>query len=1485
MKFTRYHALALLAAATLVLSGLYVAGRAQAAASAALPGLVRAELQRLTGREVSFQRLQIDGIGVHLTGLVAHRREGEQVDPLTVDGATARADWWQLVTRGTTRINELELRRPVFRSAGTAAPDLQWTAAASDLARTGIRRIRIIDGRAELNQGKETILLTGINSSFRPGKESFAAQLAIDDLRAGQLRLRKLAVNGAGRPGTFEAPSFRVEALGTLLNGGALFQEEEQLLTLKLKGSQAQIAELGRLVKLPKELGAQGSLDVDLTGSFKQGAPVLAAGNFSLRRTATQDLPLTAAAGRIDWRPARTELRDLRLSGPGVSSRMQLDLETPDPASKPRFRATGDFKSSGDEGVRTLASLLRRDLSQMKLREGLVRFTATGVMADPRQTSAAGEFTASDLQLPGVQEGRLALDQVSSRYDLTPDGIQLNRLSARAGGARLAGDARLTHSGDLTGRLTLDAADFEAMRRATSGLSLWTWLPSRQPGARLRVTADLRGNIGDPEAVRAKGAFSAVSLRMASATPLPGDVVLVVPVHRLEGTYAMAGRKLHLNSVTVAASSFDMEGDLSLDYSKAAPVIEAALDLETENWRNLPAVPPTALEELRSGRFKGSLHLRERVDRLADAAVSGDFVLTDGDLYLRKESAPVRLEEVASSYSWKAGSLNLKGVRLRGGGIEAGASGDITAAPGTDNYILRLDLAAQTADAGSLARELLGEALATGGAARLRGALEMPVRDTTAGRFAGNLMIEDTTIRHDLELLGRPTSRVKSLDVDFVRSGDSWELPRIEAAADQFTARLRGAYAGERLVAEGRVSSDSLKLPAELPLSGGSWVWNGSLVAQNGANPLLSGTLSGKDVRFALNRRNLQAAGTVDLVLAGQGDPSDTDAWIRSARLREARGVVTAGERKLAIRELEADLSAADGGWNVGRFSLQSGVAQLRGKGRLAETGWQASLDRSSLELEELGTLLKMPLPRGSVAVAGAELRGDTSGILSGSARLSSGKLVLQPGWLKDLPVRTLDSARADLEWAGQDMILKSLTARAASTSLQASGTLKEGELQIEGMLQGQDARLLQAVVPKGVAAGPWNLKGRIGGRGKIYAGAADFKVADVVVPLAGENQHLKLVEGSISGDSSRVKLDRIRAEGEPGLLEGSGFWSPRLYRLELAASRIDGKLIQRMIPGLAEVGPGSSATLVMSGSGKERRPSFGGRMSLAKARYIAPAEFGLRDVPLFVTAASADYQFTPAGLAVRDIRVDTPVLQASGHADYNGRLVQVVLNMKTSDVGALSKYLPLVQMEIAGGEGTGVLTGSAGKAGFTGTLKVAGQGGEIRMENVPAEYAVHPIETASALIKINPGTVSITDAKLRGPVGNLDGQMVWRNEGPVSGGGKAWFSKEYSKKLIKPTGWGWLASLVGVRQIKSDFTIGGTSSEVMLDAAITRSLMWKVAKSRVPPQFQKIAAGKTPLWVAPVGPATVAKAAPAPPAREDVAPVTPLPAEEKGEE
>jgi hypothetical protein len=297
------------------------------------------------------------------------------------------------------------------------------------------------------------------------------------------------------------------------------------------------------------------------------------------------------------------------------------------------------------------------------------------------------------------------------------------------------------------------------------------------------------------------------------------------------------------------------------------------------------------------------------------------------------------------------------------------------------------------------------------------------------------------------------------------------------------------------------------------------------------------------------------------------------------------------------------------------------------------------------------------------------------------------------------------------------------------------------------------------------------------------------------------------------------------------------------------------------MLPGTV-IGGALSGTLVLQGNGDEPLESASGHFELVNAQYSIPADLGLVGPPVPVSRFAGDYRWADNRAVLTGLVLNSDAGSGTGTLTVAETGGEIKADFTSRDIGRIVDFWPMLAGRLRGGAGTGRLEMRFDPAAFRGTLAVENSGGTLVLPSVPAEYAEHPISKASLVLGFEPNKLSFRNVKLRGPRGNADGEGVWTAAGPVYGSGKTWFTKSYTSQLIKPSGFGWLAKLVGVRQIQSDFSLSGSADRVTLNAGITRSFLWKFAKGQVPKEFQQVARGKSPLWVAPLEVAQVPPAA-----------------------
>jgi hypothetical protein len=117
-------------------------------------------------------------------------------------------------------------------------------------------------------------------------------------------------------------------------------------------------------------------------------------------------------------------------------------------------------------------------------------------------------------------------------------------------------------------------------------------------------------------------------------------------------------------------------------------------------------------------------------------------------------------------------------------------------------------------------------------------------------------------------------------------------------------------------------------------------------------------------------------------------------------------------------------------------------------------------------------------------------------------------------------------------------------------------------------------------------------------------------------------------------------------------------------------------------------------------------------------------------------------------------------------------------------------------------------------------------------------------------VVGFEPGRTTFTGLSLRGPRGNLDADGAVTFAGDLTARGRAWLTDAATHALLKPTGFAWLVSLIGVRHLASDFTLRGDIHGARLQAAIVHTPLWHLAGPFIPRDLNNLAHGRTPLWV-----------------------------------
>jgi hypothetical protein len=467
-----------------------------------------------------------------------------------------------------------------------------------------------------------------------------------------------------------------------------------------------------------------------------------------------------------------------------------------------------------------------------------------------------------------------------------------------------------------------------------------------------------------------------------------------------------------------------------------------------------------------------------------------------------------------------------------------------------------------------------------------------------------------------------------------------------------------------------------------------------------------------------------------------------------------------------------------------------------------------------------------------------------------------------------ELPAQRLEQVTGRLDWNGERLQLTDFRGQGPAGTVTAAGEWTRTAHHVALTAAGEQLERLGLALPETLHIQGFAVTAELSGTAKapLSAGTGTVDLTNGWFRLGRSGpQHLDRASSRFQLQGSKLTLSGLTATGSAGDFTGSGSVAGRRFQVRLASARVNPDLVRWTVPGQMS-GGALAGSLVIDGTGSIVE-SANGRFQFTNGHYLAPVTLNLVDRALLITGLAADYRWQSGGeggkTTLSNVQLQTSLGTGTGTLVAQNGSGRVTAELASTNAGGIADRWPAITGRLIGGAGTGKLDLRFDLAGVRGTLAFTGKGGTVHLPGETAEYADHPVDRLSGTLGFEPGKLTFTDMQLRGPKANLDGSGTWQDGGAVAGTGKAWFSKAYTSRLIKPSGFGWLAKLFGLREIKSNFQLSGTSDAVKLNASITRGLVWKVAKGQVPKEFQQIATGKSPLWVKPAVVAEAPTAAP----------------------
>ncbi len=1485
-----------------------------------LPDILRSRLETALGHKIAFGELTVLPTGVWVNDLRVLRNGSESVDPLFARRVGASLDWWQLLTERKVRITGVDVVDGKVRLSPVVDSRKRepWTAQLLSLSRSGVERFRVRNTSVEMLGGNSGAWAArGVTGDLVVRPEEFLYQLRLASLAAAGTEVTGLRLEGTGdakgvrlRKSLAEYAGGRFEATGTVA-------AEKNSADLKVRVQRLPLQRLASQLGIPAEWAMKGTITGDVTVGADDNTLRAVRGKLHLNRGSFSHdgsvFPWSAADAKVDWTPERTALQDVRVRGNGLDLTLagRVDLANGQPFTAGKFQANGQLVASRREAVAQIAELLafRKALDgRWNADRASIQFRANGTVGELARAAATGKVQVDGLKLrPTPESDQVSVKQLVADLDRNAERLALTNLRLRTDGVSVDGGLTLTNdqpSGTFAAQGRATIHDLKALKKAVPEASLWKWVPSVSSSATAQVDFNVGGPAADLAQWKSRGSFELHNFRLGARSPLPNKAMFFIPVNTAAGEFRHSGAQVDLVGLRLDTPSFQASGEVGLGFHGPDPAFRTALRVVTDDWRALPAMPVGTLPGLEGGRFEAEVQLAGLYSRLSEAPVEGSFRLLNATYAVgseapegvqsAREKQPIPVRELAARFRWARpegadrSELNIDSLNLDTPVFTAEATG--RAVPSPDRYALALDIVGRTENAGILADRLAPELKLSGGSADVRVQLTSPLDGSESPVVAGTLALKDGRLHHAAEILGVTAAEgleARELNVDFRQEGQAWTVNRAELNAPGLVARLEGSFADGKIDADLDASVASWAASANLPVAGGSVALKGRL-AGAAAEPeklTYNGSLSltGAQARYAAKNVSV-AGGRLNLTAAGEGRIADVMSWLRSGTV-ELAGVQTTLAGK-SPRTLNVSLAptpfrreGAGFAWKNARLTTGTLAATLAGQWN--PDRHQVSIKTRVRDLAELGVTLPQGVSAAEYAVQ-ATLEGTAKELLrkaEGTVELTGVRFAPQGA-----PAQALDRVTGELKYADGGLRFNNVKGEGPAGVLTASGEWSKARRQIAVTLAGDDFSRLGYALPEGFRIGGYRLQADVTGseQAPLSKAVGTLQVKGAQFPFGpGQPHHIETGSTKVAFDGKRVTLTDLVLDGGVGRFTGTGELAGGNYRLALASDAANGDLVRWLVPGKV-AGGHLSGTVVLEGNGKQPMSQISGRFVVKNATYTLPKELGLLGSPARIEQLAGDYRWKDGRTTLNGLQLASDLGNGTGTLTVADARGEMTAELKTANAGRISDFWPVLLGRLKGGAGEGSLRATFDKTGIRGTIALRAQGGTAVVPGAPAEYAEHPIETASMLLGFEPGKLTFTDVKMRGPKANVDGNGAWADGGTVFGKGKAWFSKSYTSKLIKPSGWGWLAKLVGIREIKSDFTVSGTSDRVMLNAGITKGLMWKFAKGRVPKEFQQIASGKSPLWVATVEDgASVAttQSTPAKPKQEVPAPVAPAPA------
>lgn len=1392
----------------LVLAFAVVVHQASWEARRQLPGYLSARLSQALKRPVV-----VGGVGFRLPATFTLREfrveplPEEPKAPLVASRVRAGISWWDLIIHRQLKVTGLTLERPsIFAKLDLRQDKKKETSPTESLLALrdqGLRNIRIVDAQAEVltllpGDEEETVRAHGLDFSTELRRDRFSYRAGADQWSGAGLEAANIRLAGSGdEAGTITVVDSSARFRGGDLQAKGTFLSQDGDVTMQVQVKDLPIGNLAPQLGIPENWNVAGNLtgtvDVSATsGELRrlQGTVNVARG-FVSRSQAV--FPWTNASAQVDWKPESIRLDQIDILGNGIQLKGEAAVGGPARLAIPErpFSAKGIVTATSSQSVASLAQLLTFSTpvpGQWDVQQASVDFQARGIVGELDEARATGKIQANGFMIrPRPGGAPLVIQTIQGDLVRGPDVLRLANLRATADGLSAGGQLEI-----------IPTTEQKPGRFAGSGkVDLVNLGVLRQQLPDLPLWEWLR-----PARAQSHGTltFTTAGPTQAPETATGSgtfrfnefDVAVATGEGQTVWTFPIrefTGR-LSLAGNRAAARDMKLRSDLFTGGG------EVAIAPVSENGRLSGAV------RIASERWRQLPPLQGRVP----PGLTGGLLVLETRLNGSPANGRIPMAGTLSLQDARyAGTFNgqKRTTRLEAARVAFRTEGERIRVP---SYRL-VTPQFQTSGAGVLTP--------AGGAWAVDadGVISTGDAGAVLRWWSGKTSLRggQLTARYDLNTR---TDRTDQAAVDA-------RIRLVNAQPVLPQGSLPFAAEDSRIVAAtGRISMRGNRVRFQ------DLVWKAPRFTANASGTLVANRLAAD---FGLSTphwqgiagelaRSLPVAGGILTVAGHIEGPADR---LKTAPVRGTvalRGARLASDRNASV-PIEGGILDLKAGVNgtlanlvgsriAGDFSLRQLTLPALGRGRT-----RMAIESARGRFEREGTRVSLSdfvaQASGARLTGSGELRGVGTGQASHSLRLAASGPALA-GVLPALVV--LPGKASGGRFSGT--LTVSGTARTPVTQMEGRAEVQSAEWTPPGQTQSLKIQRMAAhLVRRGSTATLDNVEVKVEGGGEAR--------------LAGTLQDL---------DTPGKTRHTLRVNWR---LEDASAWASRFFP----------------IPGWFTGGV-FTGNATVAGTASAPAQTASGDFKVVDAGFSPPAKVLRGPIrPISVNVAQGRFHRTGKRTVLDQLNLNTSIGTASGQvvaADGGSADVQARVN--------ITRFEPLIDLwpgfkdRVVGGSGEMVvaLRGPLRQPRrLAGTVDVRVTGGALTLEDLDPLYAHQPFdELSTRMVLSSNGAVQLQKVRLRGPKANLDGEAKIAPDGVLYGDGKAWFSKQYTKQLVKPKFLYPIAKLIGHGKLHSRFEVHGTLRRAMLDMGIKDSLLWKAGlKKKVPEPLRAIATGKAPIW------------------------------------